>query len=164
VTAESDRYEEVARFLLDQMAEKFGLDRVEGKQAVPGKSTAWEIDAKGVVAGSEGFVIVECRRYTNSRLNQEKLAGLAFKITDTGANGGITVSPLDLQEGAKRVAAHSNVVHVMLDPHSTTLSYIMRFLNQGFIGLYAQMPTPSASLTIQAIHATPATKKADPSV
>jgi hypothetical protein len=41
-------YEEVAQYLLGQMAALFGLGRVEGKQLIAGASgTSWEIDAKG---------------------------------------------------------------------------------------------------------------------
>lgn len=58
-------YEEVAQYLLGQMAEHFALGRIEGKQIVAGASGArWEIDAKGVKEGDAGFVIIECRRYT----------------------------------------------------------------------------------------------------
>ena len=90
-------YEEVAAELLDRNAEKFGLQRVEGKQHVRGNrsGTKWEIDAKGVKLGDEGFVIVECKRHTISKPNQELLGGLAYRIVDTGASGGIIVSPLD---------------------------------------------------------------------
>ena len=129
-------YEEVAQHLLNQFACQFELGRVEGKQLVPGESdTEWEIDAKGVSKNGEGFLIVECRRYTTSRLNQESMAALAFRIQDTGANGAIIVSPLDLQAGAKRVAAHANIQHVILGPKSTTADYVLRFLNQIFVGL-----------------------------
>lgn len=129
-------YEEVAQYLLNQFAEYFELGRVEGKQIVPGKSgTEWEIDAKGVKADGEGFLIVECRRYTKSRLNQESMAALAFRIQDTGAQGGIMVSPLDLQMGAKKVATYSKVQHATLDPKSTTSDYVMRFLKQVFVGV-----------------------------
>jgi uncharacterized protein RhaS with RHS repeats len=55
---------------------------------------------------------------------------------DTGADGGIIVSPLDLQEGAKKVANAENVKHVTLDPDSTTKEYIMRFLHDIFAGLH----------------------------
>jgi len=129
-------YEEVAQHLLDRFAEHFNLGRVEGKQVVPGKAgTEWEIDAKGVRDDGEAFLIVECRRYLKSRLNQESIAGLAFRIQDTGAQGGIVVSPLDLQSGAKKVAAFSNVQHVILDPTSTASDYMMKFLNQIFVGV-----------------------------
>ena len=45
-----DTYEEVAAYLLNRFAADFGLERVEGKQPIPGKEsgTAWVIDAKGV--------------------------------------------------------------------------------------------------------------------
>ena len=129
-------YEEVAQYLLNQFAEHFQLGRVEGKQIVSGESgTEWEIDAKGIKSDGVGFIIVECRRYTKSRLNQESMASLAFRIQDTGAQGGIVVSPLKLQSGAEKVATYSNVQHVTLDPKSTTSDYIMRFLNQIFVGV-----------------------------
>jgi hypothetical protein len=68
-------YEEVAAYLLAQNAAEFGLKRVEGKQSIPGyrSGTSWEIDAKGIREGNEGFVIIECRSYTNSKQNQQKL-------------------------------------------------------------------------------------------
>jgi len=52
-------YEEVAAYLLDQIAAEFGLQRFQGKQIVPGKrsSTEWEIDAKGVGDNNEIFFI-----------------------------------------------------------------------------------------------------------
>ena len=129
-------YEEVATYLLNQFADHFGLECVEGKQCVPGKcGTEWEIDAKGVADNGEGFLIVECRRYTTSWLNQESIAGLAFRIQDTGAIGGIIVSPLDLQLGAKKVAAYTNVQHAILGTKNTTTQYVLKFLNKVFVGL-----------------------------
>jgi len=129
-------YEEVAQYLLNEFASHFGLGRVEGKQIVPGQSgTAWELDAKGVTSDGAAFVIVECRRHTTSSLPQESIGGLAFRILDAGASGGIVVTPLDLQSGAKKVAAHSNIVHVVLSPDSTTTEYLMRFLDRVFIGV-----------------------------
>jgi hypothetical protein len=105
-----ETYEQVAQFLLNEMAAQFGLGRVEGKQIIPGDSgTSWEIDAKGVRAGDEGFVIIECRRYTTRGVPQEQVGGLAYRIRDTGAEGGSLVSPLGLQQGAALVAAHSGI-------------------------------------------------------
>lgn len=126
-----ETYQEVSVYLLDQMAEEFGLDRVEGKQKTTGQwsETEWEIDAKGVKEGSELFFIVECRRYTTSKQNQEKLAALAYRILDTGASGGIIVSPLGLQKGARKVAQAENIYSVLLDPNSTTSNYLLQFLN-----------------------------------
>ena len=47
--------------------------------------TTWEIDAKGVNEGSQAIVLVEARRYTTRRLNQESMAAVAYRIHDTGA-------------------------------------------------------------------------------
>jgi len=138
-----ESYEEVAQYLLNKFASHFGLGHVEGKQLIPGEcGTDWEIDAKGVVDKGDGFIIIECRRYTKSRLSQESLAAIGFRIRDTGANGAIVVSPLDLQSGAKMVAAHANIKHVILDPISTTTDYVLSFLNQIFVGI-----TESVSVT-----------------
>jgi len=45
-------YEEVARYLLDQFAAEFGLERVEGKQMVGGKRSGmvWEPAVRGLRA------------------------------------------------------------------------------------------------------------------
>ncbi|WP_199445493.1 restriction endonuclease [Acidisphaera rubrifaciens] len=113
-------YEEVARYVLQQLGKRFGLADVEGKQKVSGRQsgTKWEIDAKGVRDGDASFVIVECRRY-GKRLNQEALAAVAYRILDTGATGGITVSPHPLQRGAAKVARASQIEHVQLRSDST---------------------------------------------
>jgi hypothetical protein len=132
-----EHYEEVATYLLNQFRLKFGFERVEKKQSIHGKysSTKYEIDAKGVCEGNEGFIIIECRRYTNSRQSQEKIASLAYTILDTGARGGILVSPLGIQEGANRIANAENIKSVILDKNSTTVSYFLQFLNNVMIGL-----------------------------
>jgi hypothetical protein len=130
-------YEEVAAFLLNEVIHEFGLDRVEGKQEVRGhrSGTDYEIDAKAVAEDDSIFFIVECRRYTTSKQNQDKLTGLAYRILDSGASGGIVVSPLGLQEGAARVAAAENIHSVLLDKDSTRTEYLLRFLNQVRIGI-----------------------------
>ena len=134
-------YEQVATHLLGQYAKEFGLDRVEAKQGLAGKTsgTRWEIDVKGVRQGNEGFVIVECRRYTTSRLSQEQLGAIAYRIMDTGAEGGIIVSPLGLQEGARKIATASNVLNVQLDANSTSTQFAMRFLKKLMIGIEGQL-------------------------
>jgi hypothetical protein len=129
-------YEEVAQYLLDQMAAHFGLGRVEGKQLLAGVSGAsWEIDAKGVQENDQGFVIIECRRHTTQGLPQEQIAALAFRIQDTGAVEGIIVSPLPLQSGARKVAASQRIQEVQLSPDSTTTDYVLRLLQRAFIGV-----------------------------
>jgi hypothetical protein len=130
-------YEEVAAHLLDIFAKHFGLSRVEGKQSVYGvrSGTDWTIDAKGISNGNETFVIIECRRHTTSKQDQEQLGSLAYRIIDTGAQGGILVSPLGFQSGAQKVAQANCIIHVELHPDSTPTEFFMRFLNQIFVGI-----------------------------
>jgi hypothetical protein len=136
MTQKWQTYEQVAAHLLDRFAADFGLSRFDGKQKVPGRrsGTDWEIDAKGVREGNQGFIIVECRRYPKSKQNQGKMGSLAYAIIDTGAGGGIIVSPLDLQEGAQKIAEAENIVEVRLDPDSTPQSFTMQCLNKMMIG------------------------------
>ena len=136
-----ESYEEVAAYLLNQIAQEFGLERFEGKQKIRGERTGtdWEIDAKGVGENGEIFVIVECRRYTTSKQNQERLSSLAYRIIDTGAKGGILVSPLGLQEGAKKIAEKENIYTVTLDENSTRREYFLEFLKQIHIGMELQV-------------------------
>lgn len=129
-----ETYEEVARFLLDEFASKFGLQRVEGKQQIKGAVTDWEIDAKGVAEEDGIFIIVECRRYTKSGLNQEALGGLAYRIRDTGAAGAIVVSPLPFQRGAQKIADATGVHSVRLNSEATREEYILEFLGEVAMG------------------------------
>lgn len=132
-----ETYEQVAVHIMNQIAGQLGLEHVEGKQHVYGShsGTVWEIDGKGVRDGTEGFVIIECRRYPKSRQKQEQVAALAYRITDTGANGAIIVSPLGFQEGAKKVATANAIHEVRLGPDSTRTDYILSFLEKAFLGM-----------------------------
>ncbi len=127
-----ESYEQVAAYLLNQIADEFGLQKFEGKQAIAGKrsGTEWDIDAKGVSEDNEVFFIVECGRYTTSRQNQEKVGGLAYRIIDTGAKGGIVVSPLGFQERAAKPAQAENIHDVILDENSTRAEYVLKFLDR----------------------------------
>ena len=130
-----ERYERTAQFLLNEFATHFGLDSVEGKQDIPGASgTSWEIDAKGVKIDGEGFLIVECRR-RKSRQSQEHISALAYKINDTGAQGGILITAVELQRGARKIAEHEGIHHVILDRESTTEAYVIEFLGKVIMGL-----------------------------
>lgn len=129
-------YEEVAAEILGRLKAELGLLSVEGKQSAPGLSgTDWELDAKGIKDGPNAFVVVECRRYTTSRLKQEAVASLAWRIQDTGAVGGLLVSPLGLQEGARKVAASANIQSVVLNADATPQQFVLAFLGNLFVGL-----------------------------
>lgn len=144
-----ETYEQVAVYLLDRIAEEFGLEQVEGKQDVYGSrtGTSYEIDGKGVKIGGEGFVIIECRRYTKSKQKQEQAAALAFRILDSGAAGGILVSPHGLQAGAQTIAKAEGVVTVLMDEHSTRTDFMLTFLNKIFKG-FAETARVNSSVTL----------------
>ncbi|MDD4929710.1 MAG: hypothetical protein PHP85_10575 [Gallionella sp.] len=139
-------YEEVAAYLLNEFAKEFGLSRVETKQSIIGQrsGTPWAIDAKGIRHNNEGFVIIECRRYTTTKQNQEKLGGLAYRIIDSGADGGIIVSPLGLQAGANKIAQSENIISIELHEDSTPLEFSMQFLNKIFIGVVTRATISSS--------------------
>lgn len=146
-----ESYEQVAAYLLNRCAEEFGLEGVQGKQKVPGQrsGTEWEIDAKGVLKENTGFIIVECKRHVSSKLDQGTIGSLAYKILDTGAGGGIIVSPLELQDGARMVAGSENIVTVRLDQDSTCHEYILRFLNKIKVGVADRLdPKDSVKLEL----------------
>lgn len=123
--------------MLEKIKKELKLQSIEGKQKLIGLDTGteWEVDAKGVSEESEGIVLIECRRYTASRQNQERVAALAYRIHDTRARGGIMVTPLGLQSGAKRVAEANNIKSVEIDANSTPENFAMRFLKQLFGGV-----------------------------
>ena len=134
-----ERYEQTAQYLLNEFATHFGLGSVEGKQIVPGESgTRWEIDAKGVKDGGEVFLIVECRR-RQSRLPQKEVAALLYSIKDTGAQGGILVTPAKLQRGAQKIVEHESIYHVVLDQESTTENYVIAFLDKVIMGFHENL-------------------------
>lgn len=131
-----EAYEQIAAGLLNDFSSHFGLDRVEGKQKLPGQNsgTTWEVDAKGVRDSDGAIIVVECRRYLGRKINQEAVAGLAYRIADIGAKGGIVVSPLELQMGARNVADAEQIVSVQLDANSTPTDFAMRFLGRLLLG------------------------------
>lgn len=118
---------------------------VEGKQKVVGKQsgTEWEIDAKGVRIGDSSIVLIECRRY-KTRLSQEALAAVAYRVLDAGAAGGIIVSPLPLQKGAALVAKASKIEHVELQCDSTHEQWVANIETVVHIGV-----TEVVNLSIQ---------------
>jgi hypothetical protein len=131
-------YEGFTVKLLNDVAEEFGLESVQGEQIIQGKrsGTTYKIEGKGIIKGGKGFLIVECRRYTRSRQSQQKLGELAYRILDSGADGAILVSRMGLQKGAKMIAASEKITSVQLREGSTTLNeFVMEFLDKIRIGL-----------------------------
>ena len=141
-------YENVARHLLNEIAETFGLTSVEGKQLLNNtkSGTSWEIDAKGIRSDGSGFTLVEIRRYATRRLNQESTAAIAYRIRDTRSKGGIIVTPLGLQSGAKKVAKRARLIDVRLEANSTIQSYVLRALNHARVGVFCESLQVGVSL------------------
>lgn len=128
-------YEKAARRVLTDLRQDLGISAVEGKQSLDGLSgTTWELDARAWREGSDGFLVVEVRRHTTAGLKQEDLASVAYRIKDVGGSGGIVVSPLPLQKGARIVAVSADISHVVLSPESTTESYLAEFMGRRFVG------------------------------
>lgn len=130
-------YEDVARYFLNRFRQEFGLERVDPKQKIAGSSgTSWEIDAKGLREGdNSAIMLIECRQHRSKRLNQEAVGGLAYRIIDTGASGGIIISPIPMQDGARKVAEANNIVHVQLGPDSSPENFAISFFNKIFVGI-----------------------------
>lgn len=129
-------YEDIAVYLLNLFAIEFGLGYVEGKQLIAGKSgLKWEIDAKGYSESNDAFLVIECKRYTTRKISQETVSTLAYRITDTGASGGIIVSVLGLQKGAEKLAEYENIHIARLNENCTTAEYLLQLLNKIFLGL-----------------------------
>lgn len=152
-----DTYEEVANYLLERLSDALGLglERVEGKQKLVGKSgMEWTVDGKGVKTDDGAVVIIEARRYTNSKLKAEAVGAIQYRINDVGAAGAIVVTPIGLQEGGEKIAQyHHNLQTVHLDADSTTTDYVLKFLGHVFLGASAGLVvTPIVEATAEVTH------------
>ncbi|MBA7497528.1 hypothetical protein ES704_00256 [subsurface metagenome] len=140
-------YEEIGTVLLNEMAKNFNLKKVEGKQKLVGKKSGlkWEIDAKGTTKDNKTFFVIEFRRYTTKRISQGDVASLRGRIEDLDAEGGILVSPLGFQKGAKKYAKSFGIIEVKMNENSTNLDYILEFLNKIIVGRSGKL-NPKGSL------------------
>src|SRR5271170_7648291 len=128
-----ETYEEVANYLLEKLSETLGLglERVEGKQKIPGKATNYTVEGKGVRTEDRAIIIIESRRYTTAGINQEDMGGLAYRIDHVGAAGMIVVIPLAVQDGARKIAEYEgNIEIVRLDADATTTDFMLEFLEK----------------------------------
>ena len=67
-------------------------------------------------------------------LRQAAIGALSYQIQDVGGIGGVVVSPLPLQKGAKLIAASADIAHVQLSIESTTERYMAEFMGHRFLG------------------------------
>jgi len=136
MSKESEVYETVARKVVADLKDRLCVSRVEGKQDLAGElsNTNWEVDGVAWREDGEGFLLIEARRYTTSRLPQEDIAAIAYRIIDIGAAGGIVVSPDRLQAGAEKVATANQILHIEVAAESSLESYLADYLGQHFVG------------------------------
>jgi hypothetical protein len=131
-------YEEVARYLLEKLSDTLGLglERVKGKQKLVGKSgMEWTVDGKGVKTEDGAIIVIECKRYPTSRVEAEEVGGIAYRISDVDATGGIIVTPIGVQAGGAKIAEYEGIQIVQLDADSTlTAGYLLRFLDRIVVG------------------------------
>lgn len=126
-------YEQAAQTAVFDLCKHLGVTDVEKKQNLRGTSgTVWQIDGKAVLAGGDGFLVIEARRHTTSGQKQESLAAFAYRIHDIGGAGGIIASPLPLQSGASIIATHENIHHLQLDKWSNAENYFAQFMGRAF--------------------------------
>jgi hypothetical protein len=141
-------YEKAAAKAIQALQHELGLSCVEGKQTLIGKAgTPWEIDAKAWQEGTDNFLVVEARRYTTSRLKQEEVAAIAFRIQDLGAVGGIVVSPLPMQKGAQLIANSAHIEHILLSASSSPELYLAEYMGKRYHGMgFLDMATISVTV------------------
>ncbi len=126
-------YEEVAAQLIKDLAGEFGLSDVEGKQILQGRNTTWEVDGKGISERDQSIIVIECKRWLTKKPGQAELARLAYTIKDLRASGGLYVSPIGLQQGAKTIAEAEKVIEVTLDAESTITDMTLELLKKTII-------------------------------
>jgi 2-polyprenyl-3-methyl-5-hydroxy-6-metoxy-1,4-benzoquinol methylase len=99
-------------------------------------------------------VVVECRRYTTSKIKQSAVAALAWTITDVGASGGIIVTPIGVQTGGQIVANSADIQIIHLDANATPTDFRIEFLEKVVIGASANLHA-TATLTAEVEFARP---------
>lgn len=123
-------YEEIANKLVNDFKHEFGLEKAEGKQAVSGKNTKWEIDGKGIRSRDGAIIVIECKQWTSSKPSQSHVAALAYTIKDIEGEGGLYISPLGLQEGGKAIAEAENIFEVKLNKDATLIDMTLELLRK----------------------------------
>jgi hypothetical protein len=128
--ADCATYEEVAAVLLHQMAAEFGVPRGDGRQTARGKAPNWEIEVNGSAVNGAMFLVVACRWHKTPHLSQAAMGGLAYRIEETGAQGGIVVRRLGVQDGAEHIAAAATMQTVHLDANHTGTDDLLTLFHQ----------------------------------
>ncbi len=140
-------YEEVARHVLHHFADLLGISEVEAKQRLMGAcGTQWVIDAKGVAADGDGFLVIECKERTNKRLDQDTIGALAFKVRDLAAKSAVIVTSVGLQKGAQQIAKDYNFHTVFLPKDQTFEEFVASCGNRIVRKCYPEKASASVCL------------------
>jgi hypothetical protein len=129
-------FEDAARSIIANHREFFGLEEVEPSVTkVQGTSGyQWNIDVVGYAAGSRKIVIFEVRRKKRN-IVPEEIAGLAYRIEDTGSEKGYIVTRMDrgLSTGAEGIAGYEEIGHIRVSKDATPEFYLMQCLDKIFV-------------------------------
>ena len=137
MTRESDYYEWVTRRIFHDLREYLGIDRMSSDRTkhVGTSGAEWTVDASCYRIEDDTLVILECRRKTNSKVEQEEVGGLAYRFMDIGADMAYMVTPIGFQKGAQKVANANKINMVTLNADATDTEYILAVADQLFRGL-----------------------------
>jgi hypothetical protein len=145
-------YEDAFRSIVAQHQDVFGLDSVEptAGHAEGSSGHVWDIEVIGYACGQRKMVIFEVRKKSR---NIEPEAAIAFagRIEDTGSEKGYFVTPLGrtLSKGARKIADYNEIGHIQLSVGSTPENYVMKYLNDFFVGLTSTMATFKGELSYE---------------
>ena len=90
---------------------------------------------RGVTTEDGEIVIIECRRLTTSRINQEDMGGIAYRIGHVGAAGGIVVTPIGVQEGARKTPRNTRASRLFASmPTRPRRIFMLEFLDKVIAG------------------------------
>lgn len=129
-----ERYEELALWVMTNLADFLGLAKVEGKHKLPGKcGTEWEADIVGY--GKSGKLVkVECKFRKTTAVNQAEMMALWGSMCDTGAESGIMVSRRSVQKGAAKVARGYSIKTLVISSGKVFEEYKAQIDNFFFVG------------------------------
>jgi hypothetical protein len=145
-------YEDAFRSIVAQHQRVFGLESVEpaARHTQGASGHVWDIEVIGYTSGQRKMVIFEVRKKSRN-IEPEAAAGLAYRIDDTGSDKGYFVTSLGrtLSKGARKIADFNEIGHIQLSVDSTPENYVMKYLNDFFVGLTSKMATLKGELSYE---------------
>jgi hypothetical protein len=84
------------------------------------------------------IVLIECKRYPDRKVTQGEMGEQAYRIIETGAAGGLFVTAVGYQEGAKLVANAAKIGMATLNLDATEREYDLDIAGRLFFGREAK--------------------------